>query len=181
MVRRTLSRFPIIASRSAISKPVRILEAENHDPQSAFVPAPARGCIALVMKLSVNGRLLVAYNLYPGKPERQAHTRCPDARNSAGFETHIPRICRLIIGGDLDSEYHPARVPHGLEQEGFRSVLGEGLQAHSHHHRRTPLDIRSRPLTVESGSVIMCTDGSDHDLIQAVLRPERGFATAAGK
>jgi len=177
----TLSRFPIIASR--------VLRFQNQSgfwkPKTTIPNLPLfqrrlGGRIALVTELSVNGRLLVAYNPHL---ESRSGGRIQDAQMHEILQDlkRYPADTPAIIGGDLNSKYHPARVLHGLEQQGFRSVLGEGLQRT--HIIIGVLDwifVRG-PLTVESGSVVRGTHGSDHDLIQAVLRPEHGFATAAGK
>lgn len=167
----TLSRFPIVASR--------VLRFER---QSGFWKPNARipnlplfqrrlgGRIALVTELSIGGRRVVVYNLHL---ESRSGGRIQDAQLQEVFQDlkRYPPGTPAIIGGDLNSKYHPASVLRTLEREGFQSVLGDRLQRT--HVIIGVLDwifIRGQ-FKIVSASVVRGTHGSDHDMVQAVLRP----------
>jgi endonuclease/exonuclease/phosphatase family metal-dependent hydrolase len=175
----TLSRFPIIASRVLRFK----RQSGFWNPKFTIPNVPLfqrriGGRIALVTELSINGKLLVVYNAHLESrsggliQDAQLHEILDDLKR-------YPANTPVIIGGDLNSKYHPARVLKGLERENFRSVLGERLQRT--HIIIGVLDwifVRG-PFTIESGSVVRGTHASDHDLVQGMLVPAGELRTDA--
>jgi endonuclease/exonuclease/phosphatase family metal-dependent hydrolase len=175
----TLSRFPIVGSRLLRFK----RQSGFWNPKFTLPNVPLfqrriGGRIALVTELSIAGKLLVVYNAHL---ESRSGGLIQDAQLHEILEDlkRYPPNTAAIIGGDLNSKYHPGRVLKGLERDNFRSVLGERLQRT--HIIIGVLDwifVRG-PFTIESGSVVRGTHGSDHDLVQAVLVPAGGFRTDA--
>ena len=172
----TLSRFPIIASRVLrFKRQSGFWNPKAPVPNVPFFQRRIGGRIALVTELSINGKLLVVYNAHL---ESRSGGLIQDAqlREILDDLKQYPAGTPAIIGGDLNSKYHPGRVLKGLERENFRSVLGERLQRT--HVIIGVLDwifVRA-PFTIENGSVLRGTHGSDHDLVQAVLVPASGIA-----
>jgi endonuclease/exonuclease/phosphatase family metal-dependent hydrolase len=175
----TLSRFPIIASRVLrFKRQSGFWNPKAAVPNVPFFQRRIGGRIALVTELSISGKLLVVYNAHL---ESRSGGLIQDAQMREILDDlkRYPAGTPAIIGGDLNSKYHPGRVLKGLERENFRSVLGERLQRT--HVIIGVLDwifVRG-PFTIESGSVLRGTHGSDHDLVQAVLVPTGRFAEDA--
>jgi endonuclease/exonuclease/phosphatase family metal-dependent hydrolase len=165
----TLSRWPIVKSRvlrfehqSNWWKPHRII------PNTAFFQRRLGGRVALATELSVHGSPVVVYNLHL---ESRSGGAIQDAQLDEVLSDlkSYPAGTAAIIGGDLNSKYHPSKVRHYLEQQGFHSVLGETLA-------RTHVIIGyldwifyRGPWQVENGTVLRGTHASDHDPIVAAL------------
>jgi endonuclease/exonuclease/phosphatase family metal-dependent hydrolase len=175
----TLSRFPIIASRVLrFERQSGFWNPKAAVPNVPFFQRRIGARIALVTELSVNGKLLVVYNLHL-ESRSGGLIQNAQMREILNDLKRYPANTPAIIGGDLNSKYHPARVLKSLEGEGFRSVLGNRLERT--HIIIGVLDwifVRG-PFTIGSGSVLRGTHGSDHDLVQAVLAPVGGPASGA--
>ncbi len=165
----TLSRWPILKARvlrferqSSWWKPHSVI------PNSAFFQRRLGGRIALATDLSVNGSLLVVYNLHLESRSGGAIQGAQLNEVLADLQ-HYPPGTPAIIGGDLNSKYNPVAVRHFLEKQGFQSVLGDRLA-------RTHVLIGffdwifyRGPWQVEQGTVLRGTHASDHDPIVAEL------------
>jgi endonuclease/exonuclease/phosphatase family metal-dependent hydrolase len=167
----TLSRWPIVKTRvlrfdrqSSWWKPHSVI------PNTAFFQRRLGGRIALATDIATGGSMVVVYNLHL---ESRSGGEIQGAQLDEVLADlkHYPEGTPAIIGGDLNSKYNPSSVRHYLEQQGFRSVLGEKLA-------RTHIIIGyldwifyRGPWSVEEGTVVRGTHASDHDLILAELGP----------
>jgi endonuclease/exonuclease/phosphatase family metal-dependent hydrolase len=165
----TLSRWPILKARvlrferqSSWWKPHSVI------PNIGFFQRRLGGRIALATDLSVNGTLVVVYNLHLESRSGGAIQGAQLNEVLADLQ-HYPPGTPAIIGGDLNSKYNPVAVRHFLEKQGFQSVLGDRLA-------RTHVLIGffdwifyRGPWQVEQGTVLRGTHASDHDPIVAEL------------
>jgi endonuclease/exonuclease/phosphatase family metal-dependent hydrolase len=137
-------------------------------PNVPFFQRRLGGRIGLVTELALGDSKRVVYNLH-------LESRSGGAIQSAQLNEVLedlkqyPKETPAIIGGDLNSKYHPSAVLQFLRQQGFRSVLGDQLQ-------RTHVIIGyldwifyRGQWRVESGEVVRGTHASDHDPIVATL------------
>ncbi|MGA8594808.1 MAG: endonuclease/exonuclease/phosphatase family protein [Bryobacteraceae bacterium] len=165
----TLSRWPIVKTR--------ILRFQHQSswwqphkwiPDTAFFQRRLGGRIALVTDISIGGTIVVVYNVH-------LESRSGGAIQSAQLDEVLADLKRYpagtpaIIGGDFNSKYHPFELLHSLEQQGFRSVLGEKVERT--HVLVGYLDwiFYRGPWRVEQGAVVRGTHASDHDAILAEL------------
>ena len=167
----TLSRWPIVKTRiirferqSGWWKPHTII------PNAAFFQRRLGGRIALVTDLSINGTLVVAYNLHL-ESRSGGSIQWAQLREVLADLKHYPDGTAAIIGGDLNSKYNPSSVRRFLEAQGFHNVLGQKLT-------RTHVIIGyldwifyRGPWQVDQKMVLRGTHASDHDPIVAQLVP----------
>lgn len=175
----TLSRWPILRSRV-----IRFQRQSGWWKPHAFIPnipffqRRLGGRVALVTDLSVNGVPVVVYNLHLESRSGGAIQHAQLNEVLADLKNY-PEGTAAIIGGDLNSKYHPTSMRHYLEKQGFQSVMGERLA-------RTHVIIGyldwifyRGPWKVEEGKVIRGSHASDHDPIFAELTVAQNARVAA--
>src|SRR5690242_7755515 len=165
----TLSRWPILKSRVIrFQRQSNWWKPHGFIPNIAFFQRRLGGRVALITELSVNGVPVVVYNLHLESRSGGAIQQAQLDEVLADLKKY-PEETAAIIGGDLNSKYHPTSVRHYLEKQGFHSVMGERLA-------RTHVIIGyldwifyRGPWKVEEGKVIRGSHASDHDPILAEL------------
>lgn len=165
----TLSRWPILKSRVLrFRRQSSWWKPHSFIPNIAFFQRRLGGRVALVTELSVNGTHVVVYNLHLESRSGGAIQQAQLDEVLADLKNYPPDTA-AVIGGDLNSKYHPTAVRHYLEKQGFQSVMGD-------HIVRTHVIIGyldwifyRGPWKVEEGKVIRGSHASDHDPIFAEL------------
>jgi endonuclease/exonuclease/phosphatase family metal-dependent hydrolase len=176
----TLSRWPIVTSRIIrFQRQSSWWKPHGGIPNLAFFQRRLGGRIALVTDLSVNGMPVVVYNLH-------LESRSGGAIQSAqlnevldDLKENYPPGTPAVIGGDLNSKYHPSSVRHYLQKQGFQSVLGDRLART--HVLIGYLDwiFYRGPWKVEDGTVVRGSHASDHDPIVAELTAKQAASVTA--
>jgi endonuclease/exonuclease/phosphatase family metal-dependent hydrolase len=165
----TMSRLPVAKARVLrFERQSSWWQPHTGIPNTPFFQRRLGGRIALVTELELDNSKLVVYNLH-------LESRSGGAIQSAQLNevladlNRYPKDTPAIIGGDLNSKYHPSTVLQFLRQQGFQSVLGDNLQ-------RTHVIIGYLDWIfyrgqwhVESGEVVRGSHASDHDPIVATL------------
>lgn len=167
----TLSRLPIRSARvlrfvtqSGFWKP------RSWIPQS--VPLLQRRLgnrVALVTELDFNGELLVVYNVHFESRSFAAIQMAQLDEVFADFAAHYPPSTPVILAGDLNSKYVPARYLHRLNAVGFQSANSDRIQRT--HRIAMCLDwvfAHNLPPWAEGG-VEYEAQGSDHYPVSARL------------
>ncbi len=169
----TLTRLPIRKARV-----LRFKTQSGFWKPHAWIPSAiplmqrrVGGRIALVTELEFRGRPLVIYNLhlesrsYGRLQIEQLNEILQDAKR---YGPEIP----TMIAGDLNSKYLPSTYLKKMQQQGFRSALGNRIERT--HTIAMALDwifVRG-PVQLKDGRVRKDIKGSDHYPISAELSPE---------
>jgi endonuclease/exonuclease/phosphatase family metal-dependent hydrolase len=175
----TLSRWPILKSRILrFKRQSGWWKPHSFIPNMAFFQRRLGGRVALVSELSVNGVPVVVYNLHLESRSGGAIQHAQLDEVLADLKSYPPGTA-AIIGGDLNSKYHPTRVRHYLEKQGFQSVMGERrVRTHVIIGYLDWIFYRG-PWKVEEGKVIRGSHASDHDPIFAELTSVRNARVTA--
>jgi endonuclease/exonuclease/phosphatase family metal-dependent hydrolase len=177
----TLSRWPILKSRILrFQRQSSWWKPHSFIPNIAFFQRRLGGRVALVTELSVNGTRVVVYNLHLESRSGGAIQQAQLDEVLADLKTYPPDTA-AIIGGDLNSKYHPTAVRHYLEKQGFQSVMGERLvRTHVIIGYLDWIFYRG-PWKVEQGKVIRGSHASDHDPIFAELTTAQNARVTANR
>jgi endonuclease/exonuclease/phosphatase family metal-dependent hydrolase len=177
----TLSRWPILKSRVLrFKRQSGWWKPHSFIPNTAFFQRRLGGRVALVTELSVNGVPVVVYNLHLESRSGGAIQHAQLDEVLADLKNYPPDTA-TIIGGDLNSKYHPTAVRHYLEKQGFQSVMGERLvRTHVIIGYLDWIFYRG-PWKVEEGKVIRGSHASDHDPIFAELTVARNARASANR
>ena len=170
-----LSRLPIRAFRTLIFQHQSgYWKARPWIPSSLpFLQRRVGARIALISEIEVSGRLLVVYNLHL---ESRSYGRIQFQQLNevlGDVKQHYRSGTPVLIGGDINSKYLPARYLTKMQKAGFQSALGSHIERT--HTIAMALDwlFARGPLTWRDGRVLRDAAGSDHYPVQATLTLEK--------
>ncbi len=125
------------------------------------------GRVALVTEFEVGRRTIVVYNLHL-ESRGFGYSRTLQLEEALRDAGRYPPATPLVLAGDFNSVYGPARLVDRLRQAGFRSCLGD--RAVRTHVVIGALDwVFVRGLECGQASVVRGTGASDHDALSARL------------
>lgn len=177
---------PALHGQAILSKTplrgVRILRFENQSgfwkpkpylPQWPLLQRRLGGRIALIAEIRKNGRRMVVYNLH--LESRNAAVRLAQLEEAIADTRRYPPETPVLIGGDLNSVFHPGRFRALLEGAGFSNCFGDRrVRTHVVYGALDWIFVRAAGC--QAAEVIRGTGASDHDPVAArISLPEKSL------
>jgi endonuclease/exonuclease/phosphatase family metal-dependent hydrolase len=137
-------------------------------PNWAILQRRNGGRIAIISEVVAGDRVLAVYNLHL-ESRGFGHTRNIQLEETLADARRYPDSTTVIIGGDLNPKYDPARARRRVSREGFQNCMGDrNVRTHVLWGYLDYLFVRG-PAACSDSDVIRGSRASDHDPIAARL------------
>ncbi len=141
-------------------------QPKKYVPKWSIMQRRLGGRIALVADVDFHGKQVVVYDLHL-ESRGFGYTRTMQLEQTLKDAKQYSPSTPVIIGGDFNSIYGPARARERLAMDGFQNCFGDRkVRTHVVFGYLDWLFVRG-PIDCEDSTVIRGTKGSDHDAVSA--------------